>query len=69
MPPSGEGAHANWPDRFFARLVDRYLAQTNNSGGRVGDAPSVLLDARGLLQFALPVMTAIAADPAAAERL
>ena len=66
---SGDGVHANWPDRFFARLVDTYLAQANNRGGRVGDASSVLLDARGLLEFALPVMKAVAADPRAADAL
>lgn len=53
---SDRGAHANWPDRFFARIVDTYLAQTSNSGGRVGDAPSFLLDSRGLLELALRVM-------------
>ena len=35
---SGAGAHPHWPDRFFARLVDAYLARTGNDGGRVGDA-------------------------------
>jgi aminoglycoside 3-N-acetyltransferase len=57
------GAHPNWPDRFFARLVDEYLEQTGNSGRRVGSASSFLLDARGLLLFALPIMKAVAADP------
>ena len=66
---SDAGAHPNWPSRFFARIADTYLARTANSGGRVGDAECFLLDARGLLQFALPVMTAIAADPAAAADL
>jgi len=66
---SGEGAHANWPDRFFARLVDTYLVRTNNRGGLVGDARCALLDARGLLDFALPVMTAVAADARAAAGL
>jgi aminoglycoside 3-N-acetyltransferase len=59
------GAHPNWPDRFFARLVDSYLARTANSGGRVGDAPSWLFSARGLLEHSLPIMTRIAADPRA----
>ena len=56
------GAHPNWPDRFFARIVDAYLSDSNNSGGRVGDAPSFLLDARGLLECALRVMKTTAAD-------
>lgn len=63
------GAHANWPDRFFARLVDTYLTRTNNAGARVGDAPSFLFDARGLLALALDVMKAVAADPRAADTL
>jgi aminoglycoside 3-N-acetyltransferase len=63
------GAHSNWPDRFFARLVDGYLARTANSGGLVGDAPSWLFSARGLLDHALPIMTRIAADPHAADSL
>jgi aminoglycoside 3-N-acetyltransferase len=66
---SSLGAHANWPDRFFARLVDTYLQQTGNVGGMVGDARSWLFDARGLLALALRVMTAVAADPRAADSL
>ena len=57
---SGAGAHANWPDRFFAMLVDGYLAATGNQGGRIGDAPSYLLSARGLLDYARPVMERVA---------
>jgi aminoglycoside 3-N-acetyltransferase len=57
---SDAGAHPSWPDRFFARIVDAYLARTGNTGSRVGDAPSVLLDARGLLAFARDTMAATA---------
>jgi aminoglycoside 3-N-acetyltransferase len=57
---TSERAHANWPDGFFAQLVDGYLEKTDNRGGRVGNATSHLLDARGLLEFALPVMERIA---------
>ena len=57
---SGDGAHANWPDRFFATLVDGYLAATGNHGGRVGDAPSYLLSSRGLLEYARPIMERVA---------
>lgn len=66
---SDGGAHANWPPRFFARLVDTYLAQTDNVGAVVGNARSFLFDARGLLKLALPVMQAVAADPGAAATL
>jgi aminoglycoside 3-N-acetyltransferase len=66
---TSERAHAHWPDRFFARLVDTYLAKTGNRGGLVGNAHCVLFDARGLLDFSLPIMTALAADPRAADHL
>jgi aminoglycoside 3-N-acetyltransferase len=55
------GAHARWPDRFFAAIVGAHLARTRNEGGLVGDARSFLIDARGLLAFALSAMTAVAA--------
>lgn len=63
------GAHPHWPPRFFARLVDTYLHETGNLGGRIGDAESYLMSARGLLAFALQAMTDIARDPGAAARL
>jgi aminoglycoside 3-N-acetyltransferase len=55
---SGAGAHPNWPDRFFARIVNAHLSATRNRGGRVGDAYSFLTDAKGLLAEALAQMTA-----------
>ena len=66
---SDQGAHPHWPPRFFARLVDTYLAQTNNRGGQVGEAQSFIFSAHGLLGFSLGVMTAIAADPQLATTL
>ncbi len=60
---TSSGAHANWPDRFFAQIVDAYLAATANPGGRIGDAHSHLLSARGLLAFALPIMEQTAYSP------
>ena len=66
---SSAGAHENWPDRLFAKIVDSYLAASGNRGRRVGDAPSFLLAARGLCDFALPLMQRIAADGAAANAL
>jgi aminoglycoside 3-N-acetyltransferase len=66
---SGAGAHSNWPDRFFARLVDAHLAASANRGGRVGDARCHLLSARALFDFACPIMERLARDPRAADRL
>jgi aminoglycoside 3-N-acetyltransferase len=66
---SGAGAHANWPDRFFARLVDGYLSASRNTGRRVGNARSYLLSAAGLLRFARPIMERVAVDPDAANDL
>jgi aminoglycoside 3-N-acetyltransferase len=66
---SGAGVHTNWPDRFFAKIVDAYLTRTRNQGGRVGNALSYILRARGLLDFASPLMEAVAIDPRAADNL
>ena len=60
---SGAGAHPNWPERFFAQIVNKYLASTQNRGSRVGHAHCFLLDAKGLLAFALDRMRATAAAP------
>lgn len=64
---AGDGVHANWPDRFFATIVDSHLAATGNRGGLVGEAQSFLIDARSLLDHALPMMTLVATDAAAAR--
>ena len=66
---SDAGAHPNWPERFFARLTDTYLARAGGAVTRVGAAESVLFSARGLVEFALEVMRATAADATAADRL
>ena len=60
---SSQGAHPNWPDRFFAQIVNGYLALTHNRGGRVGNAHCFLMDARGLLAYALDQMRVTAATP------
>jgi aminoglycoside 3-N-acetyltransferase len=53
-------AHAKWPENFFAEITDGYLASVGNEGGQVGNARSYLFPARGLLDFALPLMKAVA---------
>jgi hypothetical protein len=62
-------AHPNWPERFFARIVDLHLRRTENRGGLVGDAPSHLFSARALLDRALPIMTQLALDGRVADDL
>lgn len=66
---SSDRAHPNWPERFFARIVDTYLTAEHNLGGRVGDAQCFLLESRGVLELALSVMRAVAADSRAAASL
>ena len=66
---SDDGVHANWPDRFFAKIVGGLLTKTGNNGGRVGKALTYVLSARELHDFALPLMKTVAADPRAAESL
>jgi aminoglycoside 3-N-acetyltransferase len=66
---SAEGAHANWPDRFFALLTDGYLVQSGNTGAKVGEAQSYLIPASGLLDFALRLMARVAEDRQTAHGL
>ena len=66
---SDDGVHANWPDRFFAKIVDSLLAKTGKNGARVGKAMTHILSARELFDFALPIMKAVAVDSFAAESL
>ena len=51
---SGDGVHANWPDRFFAKIVDGLLIKMGKKGARVGNAMTYILNARDLIDFALP---------------
>jgi aminoglycoside 3-N-acetyltransferase len=66
---SGDGAHSNWPDRFFAQIVDAHIAATGNKGGKIGNALSYVLHARALLDFARPVMEAVASVPRVTHNL
>ena len=59
---SSAGAHANWPENFFAKIVDDYLTETGNGGGLVGGARSYLMAARGLFHFAQAEMERVAGD-------
>jgi aminoglycoside 3-N-acetyltransferase len=66
---SANGAHAHWPDRFFAKVTDTFLTNEGVVPGRVGDATSYLFSASRLLAFAVPLMEAVAADAKAADVL
>jgi aminoglycoside 3-N-acetyltransferase len=59
---TSSGAHASWPDRFFAQIVNAHLSRTRNRGARVGHAHCFLTDAKGLLDVALEQMQAAAAN-------
>ena len=59
---SGAGAHANWPEDFFAQIVDAHLAESGNRGGLVGNARSYLMPARELLRYALTEMVRVAGE-------
>ena len=59
---SDGGAHANWPEGFFATIIDEYLYSTSNLGGHVGRAKSYLLDANGLLELAKSMMRSVATE-------
>src|SRR5262245_58611956 len=66
---SEAGAHPNWPERFFARIIDAHLRATSNEGGCVGDGRSHRMRARELFDFAVPVMERVARDARAADEI
>ncbi len=53
-------AHDNWPEAFFATIVDGHLSETDNRGGLVGNASSHLISVRGLLRYAKAEMERVA---------
>jgi aminoglycoside 3-N-acetyltransferase len=53
---TGDKAHENWPDRFFSQIVDKYLEDAGNRGGKVGNATSYLIPAPPLLRVAIAEM-------------
>ncbi|MGH9201454.1 MAG: hypothetical protein ACRD2A_09475, partial [Vicinamibacterales bacterium] len=59
---SSAGAHANWPEHFFAQIVNGYVDVTGQQGGVVGHAHSHLIPARGLLAYAIREMERVASD-------
>jgi aminoglycoside 3-N-acetyltransferase len=66
---SDGGAHAHWPDRFFARIVGEHLRHTGNRGGRVGDARSYVVRAGPLHDDAVRLMQLVADRADAADGL
>jgi aminoglycoside 3-N-acetyltransferase len=61
-------AHASWPADMFTQIVDGYLASTGNRGDKVGNAQSHLMDAPGLLAYAVSVMKTLAEAEAHTRR-
>lgn len=57
---TSERAHENWPDLFFAQIVDAFLDRSGNRGGQVGNAQSFLIPAQELLAYALAEMQRVA---------
>ena len=57
---SSAGCHANWPDRFFAQIVDDFAARNAATPlcatGRIGDSDTLLLDAAALVAHAITIM-------------
>jgi aminoglycoside 3-N-acetyltransferase len=51
----------NWPERFFADIVQAFVQTPNVRTARLGDAVTHSLDARALVDFAIPIMVETAA--------
>lgn len=46
----------DWPERFFATIVEAFVAQGKARSGPVGGAASLIMGARELVEFAVPMM-------------
>jgi len=45
-----------WEDRFFAHIMEKFIASGRASEGAIGNAKSYLFRARELIDFAIPIM-------------
>jgi aminoglycoside 3-N-acetyltransferase len=59
---AGDGAHDNWPARFFAQIVDGFLTKTKNQGGKVGNSQTYVLHAKELFSYAKPIIERVARE-------
>jgi aminoglycoside 3-N-acetyltransferase len=68
---SGRGVHPGWPGRFFAAIVDDFIACHRGTEfctcGTVGSAPSVAMDAARLVAHAVAMMIRQAGPHQAAD--
>lgn len=51
-----------WTELFFAEIVERYVKEGRAITGRLGNATTQLLDAQGLVDFAIPIMVSRAEE-------
>ena len=51
-----------WPKRFFASIVQEYLLINHITAKKVGNADTYLLDAKSLVDFAVPVFISAAKE-------
>jgi len=49
----------DWPDRFFAVIIDEFVRAGNGKSGMVGSAESLLLHAKSLVDFARAKMVEV----------
>ena len=60
---ASDGVHQSWPDRFFAQIIDTFIENTSNQGGKVGNANCHVIDATRLLLYAVDTMKQKALTP------
>ncbi|MDC0673125.1 aminoglycoside 3-N-acetyltransferase [Nannocystis radixulma] len=54
----------DWPERFFADIVERFVAAGHARSGPIGAAHSHLIPAQALVDYAVPIMVTTAAKRA-----
>jgi aminoglycoside 3-N-acetyltransferase len=44
-----------WPDRFFATILEKYIQENDIKSAKIGNALSYLISAKSLVDFAIPI--------------
>ena len=52
----------DWPDRFFAEIIETYLRKFSVIAGKIGQATTYVVDAKQLSEFAVSIMVETARE-------
>lgn len=65
---TGDPVHADLPENYIEQIVTDYVARGGGTQDRIGGAPSLLVDARPMLMFAVEWLERTIGHPAGSKR-